>query len=65
MYAFGSIQTLIAMIRGWSDMVEYYNIGTLLYVTHIKQCRIPNPFVIRSATKSHQLFRYSSFIEYI
>jgi hypothetical protein len=65
MYLFGSIQALVAMVRGWAEMFEYYNIGTLLYVTHIKQCRIPNPFVVRSATKSHQLFRYSSLLEYI
>jgi hypothetical protein len=65
LYIFGTVQAVIAMVRGWADMFEYYNIGTLLLVTHIKQCRTPNPFVVKSSTKSHQLFRYSSLLEYI
>ena len=65
LYIFSSGQAILAMARGWSKMIEFYHLGTLFLVTHIKHCRTPNPFVIRSSTKSHQLFRYSSLLQYI
>jgi hypothetical protein len=64
-YIFGSIQTCYAMFEGWSNMVEFYNLGTLFLVAHIKLCRLPNPFIVRSSNRAHQLFRYASLLEYV
>jgi hypothetical protein len=65
LYIFSTCQAMLAMVNGWSNMIEFYHLGTLFYVTHIKYCRTPNPFVVRSSTKSHQLFRYSSLLQNI
>jgi hypothetical protein len=64
-YAFNTVQVFIQMITSWSNMIEFYHLGTLFLVTHIKLCRTPNPFIIKSSTPSHQLFKYSSLLEHL
>ena len=64
-YAFNTVQVLIQMFTSWSNMIEFYHLGTLFLITHIKLCRTPNPFVINSSTPSHKLFRYSSLLEHL
>ena len=65
LYIVSSVQVFMKCVTSWTNMIEFYHLGTLFLVTHIKHCRTPNPFVIRSSTKSHQLFRYSSLLEYL
>lgn len=59
-YTLSSIQVIYHMFIGWSKMIEYYNLGTLFLVEHIKQARNPIYYKINSAHPSHQLFRYAA-----
>jgi hypothetical protein len=42
-------------------MLEFYHLGTLFLVQHIKYARARPYFVINSSKKSHQLFKYAAY----
>jgi len=60
MYALMGFNVLKTCAEGWSDMIEYYHLGTLFLVSHIKHARSGFPYAIRSPVKSHHLFRYAA-----
>lgn len=60
MYAFNTFQTLIAMFKGWSNVIEYYHLGTLFLCERIKYAKSNFKYVINSSNQSHQLFRYAA-----
>lgn len=59
-YIVSSLQVLYNTFNGWSKMVEYYNLGTLFLVEHIKNAKQPIHYTIKSSHPSHQLFRLSA-----
>lgn len=60
MYIVSSLQVFARCIKSWSEMIEFYNLGTLFLVTHIRHCRTPFQYTIKSGRPSHQLFRYAA-----
>jgi len=56
-YIFTSIQVFIKMINGWSNIIEFYNLGTFFMTLDILFSKMKNPFKVQSLTKSHQLFK--------
>jgi hypothetical protein len=59
-YIVSSAQVVWHCFDGWSKMVEYYNLGTLFMVQHIKYARTHFPFTVNSSKPSHNLFRYAA-----
>jgi hypothetical protein len=60
MYAFNTFQVLTAMFKGWSNMIEYYHLGTHFLCQRIKYAKTKINYVINSSTPSHQLFKYAA-----
>jgi hypothetical protein len=60
MYGFNTIQVLIAMFKGWINVIEYYHLGTLFLCERIKHSRSKINYIIKSSDPSHQLFRYAA-----
>jgi hypothetical protein len=59
-YVISGIQVIVKMVTSWGDLIEYYQLGTLFLVTHIKFARGYPHYVINSPERSHQLFRYAA-----
>lgn len=60
LYIVSSIQVFMKCVTSWTNMIEFYHLGTLFLVTHIKYARGYPYYKIRSAHPSHQLFRYAA-----
>jgi len=61
MYVISSIQMCVHAWNGWRNMIEFYHLGTLFLVTHIKYAKHPFAYTINSSHPSHQLFKYAAF----
>jgi hypothetical protein len=62
LYIASSLQVVMHCLTAWSNMIEFYHLGTLFLVTHIKYARGHPYYKIRSAHPSHQLFRYAAAV---
>ncbi len=60
MYVLSSFHTLYRCITSWIDVVEFYQLGTLFILAHIKYARSGFQYHIRSSTPSHTLYRYAA-----
>jgi hypothetical protein len=60
MYGFNTLQVLIAMVKGWSNVIEYYHLGTHFLCQRIKYAKTNFNFVVNSSNPAHQLFRYAA-----
>lgn len=58
MYAFNTFQVFISMFKGWSNVLEYYHLGTFFLCERIKHSKSKFNYIINSSTPSHQLFKY-------
>jgi hypothetical protein len=61
MYCVSSLHIFVGCLLSWSKMLEFYHLGTLFLVQHIKYARARPYFVINSSQKSHQLFKYAAY----
>jgi hypothetical protein len=59
-YLMGTARVVWVWFTGWRDMIEYYHLGTLFLVTHIRYARTPFQYEIQSDRPSHQLFKYAA-----
>ena len=62
LYVVSTLQVLFHCGTAWSNMIEFYHLGTLFLVTHIKYARGYPYYKIRSTHPSHQLFRYAAAV---
>jgi hypothetical protein len=63
MYAISTIQVVYSTFTNWSDIVEHYNLGTILYTWKILTHGMGLPLIkIHSDEPSHQYFKYAAAI---
>ena len=61
LYVLSTLHIFWGCLNSWSNMIEFYHLGTHFLVQHIKYARSRPYFVVNSRQKSHQLFKYAAY----
>ena len=60
LYVVNTVNVIVSSVRRWFEVIEYYNLGTMIMGWRIVTNAMGTEYAIRSKDPRHRLFRYAA-----